>query len=460
MRLWMRAVVVLGMTLAILIPLTMVRGVVHERQEYRREAVADIARSFAGRQSFAGPVLVVPYRQVVEVEEADAVGVVRAVRRVQEGRWMFFPSTLAVEGGLEPGLRRRGLHEVRVYEWAGTATARFEVDIPADPGPEAARRIGQPYLSYAIGDVRGLVGGKLAPRLRVDGQVHELQQGLGFGRGEGVHVRLDDLAPGRVHRLETQLDFVLAGTEQLSLLPLGDQNSISLSSSWPHPSFAGSSPRTRDIGPDGFRAEWDIPGLASNARERFQAASAVAEANGGDAMVALDEAVSVSLIDPVDVYAKTDRATKYGLLFVVLTFVGFFIFELTRQLPIHPIQYGLVGLALAMFFLLLLSLSEHFAFGWSYLAAGVACIGLITFYLSAVLRSLLRALGFAGMLATLYACLYGLLVSEDNALVLGAGLLFVILASLMVVTRKVDWYQLGAGVARPSAPRREPVFES
>ena len=143
---------------------------------------------------------------------------------------------------------------------------------------------------------------------------------------------------------------------------------------------------------------------------------------------------------------QADRASKYGLLFVLLTFVGFFMFELIKQLPIHPIQYGLVGLALAIFFLLLLSLGEHFAFGWSYLSAAVACIGLITFYLSAVLRSVVRALGFAAMLSTLYASLYGLLMSEDNALVLGAGLLFVILAALMAVTRKVDWYQLGGTV--------------
>jgi inner membrane protein len=111
-------------------------------------------------------------------------------------------------------------------------------------------------------------------------------------------------------------------------------------------------------------------------------------------------------------------------------------------LPIHPVQYALVGLALAIFFLLLLSLSEHIAFGWAYLAAAIACVGLIGFYLGNVLRSRLRGSGFAATLGLLYAALYGLLVSEDNALVLGAGLLFAILAAIMVATRKVDWYQV------------------
>ena len=155
--------------------------------------------------------------------------------------------------------------------------------------------------------------------------------------------------------------------------------------------------------------------------------------------------MAVALVDPVNIYTQADRASKYGLLFVILTFVGFFMFELIRELRIHPIQYGLVGLALAIFFLLLVSLSEHIAFVQAYLVASVACIGLLAFYLTAVLRSTARGLGFAAMLATLYAALYGLLMSEDNALVLGAGLLFVILAAIMVITRKVDWYQLSGG---------------
>jgi inner membrane protein len=119
-------------------------------------------------------------------------------------------------------------------------------------------------------------------------------------------------------------------------------------------------------------------------------------------------------------------------------------FELLRQLPVHPIQYGLVGLALAIFFLLLVSLSEHVEFAVAYVISSVACIGLIGIYLSAVLRSTARGAGFAAMLALLYAALYGLLVSEDNALVLGACLLFVILAAIMLATRKLDWYQLAA----------------
>jgi inner membrane protein len=172
-----------------------------------------------------------------------------------------------------------------------------------------------------------------------------------------------------------------------------------------------------------------------------------------EAVPAIDR-VGLSLVEPVNLYSKVDRASKYGVLFVLLTFVGFFMFETLRQLPIHPIQYALVGLALAIFFLLLLSLSEHIAFGWAYLVAALACIGLIGHYVGHVLRSRERGLGFAAMLGLLYAALYGLLMSEDNALVLGAGLLFVVLAAIMVATRKVDWYQVAARVG--TTPARTP----
>jgi inner membrane protein len=161
------------------------------------------------------------------------------------------------------------------------------------------------------------------------------------------------------------------------------------------------------------------------------------------------DAVAVSLVDPVNIYSQADRASKYGILFVVLTFVGFFMFELIKQLRIHPIQYGLVGLALAIFFLLLVALSEHIDFGIAYLIASTACIGLLGYYVSHVLRSWMRGLGFALMISLLYAVLYGLLISEDNAMVMGAGLLFLILAAIMVVTRRIDWYSLGANTPPP-----------
>lgn len=456
MRLWLKVLMVAGMTLAILVPLMMVRGVIHERQAYRMQAVAEVARSYAGAQAFSGPVLVVPYSQTVRVEERDENGKPRQVEREQSRQWVFFPETLEVGGPLRPDTRRLGLHEVRVYEWEASARARFKAGIPVDETAARDRRIGAARLSYGIADVRGLLA---PPRMHLNGQARELADGLGDGGGAGVHLALPAPRPGEVLELDTRLDFSLGGTESLSLVPLGKHNDFAIDSSWRHPRFSGSFlPRSRDIDGKGFSARWQVASVATNAQRQYLDGQRLPGIGLDDDAHAFDspgplDAVKVALVEPVNVYSQADRATKYGLLFVLLTFVGFFIFELVKHLPIHPIQYGLVGLALAIFFLLLVGLSEHIAFGWAYLIASAACIGLLGFYLSAVLRSLLRGLGFASMLGLLYAALYGLLVSEDNALVLGSGLLFVILTALMAVTRKVDWYALsGARVPRTPGP--------
>jgi inner membrane protein len=440
MRLGLKILMVLGLTLAILVPLTMIRGVIHERESYRAEAVASVARSTAGRQSFAGPVLVVPYSEIVDVVERDKYGVEQTVQRTEDRQWLFFPRTLDIGGRLKPETRKRGLYEVRVYEWQGHAQATFDVQVPADADPAQARTIGQPWLAYGIDDVRGLRG---KPRLRIDGRDSVVLQGLGHRDGGGVHMRMPAPRAGQRLQFDSRFDFSLAGTEQLAVVPLADNNHVALESPWPHPSFVGTlSPNRLDVDDHGFSAEWNLPALAANTQAQYR--RGLGNPDGRTAALAGADSIQLLLMEPVDIYTQADRASKYGLLFVALTFVGFFMFELIKQLRIHPIQYGLVGLALAIFFLLLVSLSEHIDFGVAYLAASVACIGLLGFYLSAVLHSVLRGLGFATMLATLYAALYGLLVSEDNALVLGAGLLFVILAAIMVVTRKVDWYRIAA----------------
>lgn len=438
MRLWVKILMVAAMTIAILVPLSMVRGVIQERQARRAEAVADIAATYGSRQVLAGPVLVVPYSEEVREQTADAAGVLHTTVRRQTRHWTFFPETLRVDGALAPEVRRRGLHEVRVYQWQGTLQARFDARIPDDAPEGADRRIGEPWLAHGIADVRGL---RHLPRVQVDGRALELAQGIGHREGPGVHARLEAPAAGGRMAFSSRLDLELRGTESFAMMPLARDNDLRLRSPWPHPRFEGLSP-VHDLDAAGFSAQWKVASLATGAQGRYRQQASL-ERSAWSGAVDPDTA-GVTLVDPVNAYLQAERATKYGLLFVLLTFIAFFMFELIRQQPIHPIQYGLVGLAIAVFFLLLVSLGEHIPFGIAYLAAAVACIGLIGFYLSAVLGGVLRGAGFAAMLATLYAALYGLLVSEDNALVLGAGLLFVVLATIMVVTRRIDWYRVAA----------------
>ena len=252
-------------------------------------------------------------------------------------------------------------------------------------------------------------------------------------------------------------------------MPLADENTVALKSPWPHPSFAGSFlPRTREVSDAGFSATWSVPSLSSQAQAQFVqglALSGNGSAEGDNARSAYDgsgrvsrgnnryrnlEQFSVSLDDPVDVYRLTERATKYGMMFIVLTFAAFFVLEMVKRWRIHPMQYLMIGAALVLFFLLLLSLSEHLSFAGAYALASAGCIALLSHYLRHVLGSWRAGLGMSGMLVALYGVLYGILISEDNALMMGSLLLFGVLAAIMVATRKLDWYGVMGSGDKPS----------
>ncbi len=433
-RLALKAMFVGLLTLLLLIPLSMIQGNIRERQQYRAEAVASVAESFAGPQILSGPVLVLNYVDEVMVEDKDVRG--QPVQRLQRYpyRLLVFPRSLSIEGKLQPSVRKLGLHQVRVYELQSVQDARFDVNLPPLP-MHGQRNWARPHLSFGIADVRGLVG---SPTLSVDGRPAPLLQGLGGHReGGGLHSELPWVGEATRLSYSVRLQSALGGTESLAVVPLGDSNRIRLESSWPHPRYGGRFlPRQHREDASGFSGEWDLSSLAANSQQQYR---------GQDKEL---DALSVSMVDPVNIYSQADRAIKYGLLFVMLTFVAFFMVELLKSLRIHAVQYTLVGLALAIFFLLLLGLSEHMDFWIAYLVSSLACIGLLGTYLASVLRSGMRGFSFACGLSLLYAALYGLLVSEDNALVLGALMLFAILAALMLVTRRVDWYA-------PSLERQE-----
>lgn len=420
----------------LMLGLLLIGGLVSERASYRDQAVSRVAASRAGQQVVTGPLRILPWTelQALAPDQADAPGQAERYRTVS-GFEVQMPQTLQIDGQLRPQQRRVGLFEVPVYRWQGQINARFA---PLRQQPVPGRRYGEPYLALGLSDVRGLVG---TPQLQLDGRAAVLQAGSRDLQevAAGVHAPLDWQADGRLQGEQVRLALVLDGTRTLSLLPVGDDNRFALRSSWPHPSFGGAfSPVSREVADAGFSAQWAVSALASQTQAHLR--RALAGEPGASA-----ERVEVSLVDPVDVYTMASRATKYGVLFIVLTFVGFGLFDVVRRLDIHPVQYLLVGAALTVFFLLLLSLSEQMPFARAYLVASGACIGIQTYYLAGVLRSWLRALGFASMLTVLYGALYGLLVSEQNALLLGSLLLFAVLATVMAITRRLDWHALGKG---------------
>ena len=421
----------------LLIPLAMVSDLVRERTENRDLARSEVARAHAGAQTLTGPVLHVPYTETYT--RKVVVDVARNVEReetVKERRVAtVFPQTLDTRSRLTTEVRWRGVFPVTVYNSRHDSAGRFVWPgvAPREKGGQVS--LGQPRLSFGVSDLRGLQG---PPDLTFAGQTLTVsaapaEADLPLPLAAAVDAAL--LQPGAT--LDVTLGMDLAGTGQIGFVPLADDNRVSLVSAWPHPSFGGSFlPRQRTVNADGFEARWSVPALSTQARQQFL--------SQGKERVAMDS-FSVSLGDPVDVYRLTDRATKYGLMFIALTFAAFFVLEMVRRWRIHPMQYLMIGAALVLFFLLLLSLSEQLGFFVAYLAASAACIALLTHYLRHVLGGWRPALGISGLLVALYGVLYGILQSEDNALVMGSLLLFGVLAAVMVATRRIDWYNVMGG---------------
>jgi inner membrane protein len=226
--------------------------------------------------------------------------------------------------------------------------------------------------------------------------------------------------------------------ESLSFVPVGEEVSLKLSSSWPHPEFIGKFlPVSRTIDETGYQAEWKITSFASSILEK------VHQCESGNCSQLFNGQLGVRHIEPVDVYSQSQRSLKYGFLFIGLSFISFFIFETVRELPIHAIQYTLVGCAIAIFYLLLVSLSEHIEFAIAYAIATLSCVCMLMYYLRYVLGGAKEAAAFSGLLLLLYGVLYVIISAEDYALLMGGCLTFVTLFIVMISTRNIDWYRVG-----------------
>lgn len=430
-----------GLGLLLLVPLGMIEHTIGERTAFRDEAVRSIAASTAGAQRLIGPVLAISV--VEEYDDELATGpeqaAMRTVRKRRNHVVTLLPKRVRIDGGLTVDQRAYGIHQATVFNLHGVITGSFDPPAEADLptlGRNAVLHWGNPRLVLGIDDVRGLIG---EPKVSVDEVDVPIARGVAPTKlHSGFHAELASTGlPRKPFNFRVDLD--LLGTESLGVVPLADSTVAEFRANWPHPSFVGGFlPIERSVSAKGFSAKWSVTALAANVQRE------VLDGKPGPGLGELNS-FRVKLIDPVDIYRQALRAVKYGLLFVAVIFAAFFTIETLRSLPIHPIQYLLVGLALALFFLLVVSLSEHIAFAWAYLGAACASIALITVYLAAVLRGWRPALGMGGALAMLYTALFGVLQSEQNALLLGSLLLFAVLGAIMIGTRKIDWYRVGQG---------------
>lgn len=442
-RLGLKALLILGLLVLLMIPLAMLGGLVSERQQRAAEVRAEIAQSTSREQTVLGPLLLLKIERTEAVQRTSGFdsAAPTEIRRVTEVR-VVAPAELTIDSRQRSELRTRGLFDARLFHDETRLQSRFQ--LPAAPTLDEnllGWRIESASAVLGVGDSRGI------RRVRFGAGSRELEAAAGTGLAwwrDGVQAQLPlDLLDGESLELDVQLG--LSGSASLSWIPSGGETRITLASDWPHPGFSGDRlPESRRIDATGFEAVWTVSKLASRAHQLIGECGVASTACSGLA----ETAFGVNLVDPVDRYLKTERAMKYALLFLVLIFGAVFLIEALVDLSVHPMQYALTGLALAMFFLLLLALTEHVGFAAAYGIAATACVALIATYMAAALGSRRRSVAFAGLLGGLYALLYGLLQSEDHALLIGSLALFALLATAMLLTRRLDWYRLSA---------REPV---
>jgi len=442
-RRWlMKLLMIGGLMLLLLLPLSALRGLVHERQARGLEVAEGIAASSSRAQHLLGPLIVVQGSRTSRRERiVTENGVMRTVAEEQKlaERHLLMPQRLTLDGQAQHERRGRSVFSSLLYH------ATLGIDAEYDLAPLATLLADPDFkpttveVVLALGDSRGI--GKV--ELTLDGEPVAVQPGA---RGldatsEGLHASLPRARWDRA-RLVLRLDLALTGTDTFAIVPIGDDNRITLRSDWPHPGFGGEHlPSQRSIDATGFQAEWQVSRLSSRAQTALAACAGGEDSCGA----AYQSALSVRLVDPVDNYLLSERALKYALLFLVLVFGAVFFVEALRAVEVHLIQYGLTGLALAIFYLLLLALAEHVGFALAYLIAAAACVSLIAHYMGAVLGGSRRGLAFGGLLAGLYGLLYGVLQSEDYALLTGALALFGLLAAVMLLTRRLDWSALSSG---------------
>ncbi|MGR8946515.1 MAG: cell envelope integrity protein CreD [Gammaproteobacteria bacterium] len=434
-----RIIIISLIALAMTIPLNMVAGVIQERNFYYDSVIRDISALWGGSQTLIGPVLIVPFIEKHETEEAlkSGFGPTETKRKTQylHKHAVFLPKELRVASLLDEQYRHRGIYKSLVYSADLKLQAQFEdIDINSLSNKIDEVLFDEAELLVGLSDTKAI---DKIHRIKFDDQLLNVVAGVGKSGiiSSGFSARLDKPLTAD-ESYEFELNFAVKGSRSFRLAPVGENTWLEMQSSWPHPKFAGQLlPNSHDIHADGFTAHWEIPHLARNYPQAW-----VREHRGVD----IQELVTgVDLFEPVFVYSKITRAVKYGLLFIALTFITFFLFEISTASSLHYVQYGLVGIALSLFYLLLLSLSEHIAFAKAYFSSSALCISMISGYAGYALQSKSRAVLLSCLLATLFGLIYTLLRQEDFALLTGTLLLTAALAALMFVTK--DLNRLHAG---------------
>ena len=404
---------------------------IDERHQYQTTAKQAIAKGWSGEQSFAGPLIYLRFEKEVPHKYFDE-NLKKYVQTTKNVFWneIIVPDELDIQSKVTTQTRQKGIFKIPVYETELSLNGKFLITKEFQFKPISAK------LMVAMNDRRGL-GGKQT--IRWNGNDIPFQPGID-NKLLGGHLEIDLVNFKTNSTFAFQMDTRLRGLDTLNFVPTAKQYSLTMNSNWPHPYFVGEYlPNSREISDQGFSASWDLTNFSTSIESTM---NACAKAPQNCSPYGLNNSLGIGFFSPIDVYQKTDRALKYGFLFIFLTFIVFFLFECIKDVAIHSVQYTLVGFALALFYLVLISLSEHIGFDKAYIAASIACVSLIAAYLSVVFKNFRHASLTSSGLALLYAMLFFILKSEDYALLMGTSLIFTVLAIIMYTTRDIDWYGL------------------
>lgn len=417
-----KLIIIIGLIVLLLIPIFMIQNLIDERSELQQQVQADIAKSSSDEQQVIGPFIHAQYLETVTVDGKTSEQLMNMT---------LLPESLNVSSNLATFEKYRGIYKALLYRSQNQFEGRFKTSALAVLADKKIKRLN---LILAISDIRGIGQGS---HINVNERSYELLPGTQLDQlPQGIRVELDYETIRKSEVLPYQIDLNLQGMRQLSFAPVGKNSSLTMQADWPHPSFVGDYlPIESSISAQDFSASWQTNYFATNLKELFNQCLFRNECT-----LFKQRNMGVNLVDSVNHYLKNYRASNYAILVIVLIFASFFLLEVLRDEPIHPVQYGFVGLALAVFYLLLISLSEHLGFNIAYLLSALASAILLSVYVAGMLKNSKHGGLFLCGVLFIYSLLYGLLSAEDYALLMGSVLVFVVLSLIMMLTRRVNWY--------------------
>ncbi len=413
--------------LLLLIPIGLVEDVIQERNSLRQKTVKEVSSKWANEQYVYGPILTIPIRKEMLKDEKWVT---------IEDEVHILPDLFKVRGEVTPKRLKRGIYEVVVYDSQLAFSGSFEnlTAYRADL-KEYEFLLDDAFLTVHISDLRGI---KEKVVVQWNGDSKNIEPGSHISPlvKSGITVK-NVLAGDETNSYRFNFDLNLQGSQYLGFMPLGRETDVKLVSTWADPKFSGSFlPDTRSVTEDGFAASWRVLELNRNYPQYW-----VGDQNSSDVS---SSSFGVELMLPVNDYQKAMRSAKYALLAISLTFLTFFLVEIFNKKKLHPFQYILIGLALCLFYTLLVSISEHLNFNKAYLISSTVIIGIIGLYARAILSSTRQAATLVVILCFTYAFVFVTLQVQDYALLIGSVGLTCILAFAMYITRKVNWYDISS----------------